>query len=334
MNIDEQNNIYSEDLEEVTFSKNLNAYFAVGNYKMESDSWVAPLITKVTEQQSNDGTSLFQEEFYLKPEEENVNVVYLGVVERDGFVYAGGYEVLFEGGFIGIGTTKTYSSIVDVFDEDLNLVNTIYLTELETIENVRINEYTNNLIVVGSSEGKAVIVDYNPDDEVARIGYYSNIENSVFIDAAAINETSFVAVGNGTIDDKNVSFVNTYSLINDRVSLVNTVKNEMYEANFVTRVFVNNGFISVLGYAVETTGGLFSKVNWEYSTLTNFTFGLNLINNGVKYFNGNTDSDTGTRQRFNDAILTDFNIMVGVGQSNYYDSDRENAYVQYDVKPF
>lgn len=70
-----------------------------------------------------------------------------------------------------------------------------------------------------------------------------------------------------------------------------------------------------------------------YSTLTNFTKDLNIINSGVKYFNGNTDSETGTKQKFNDAVITEFNIIIGVGESNYFNGDINNAYVQFEVKP-
>lgn len=333
LNIDKENNIFSEELVSLTYSSNLAAYYSVGTYKESKNGYLSSLITKVVEVESGNQNLLVQEQIVQTQVVEKTNRYYTSVATIDELVYAGGYESKLINDVLGIGGTLVYTGFIDVYDQNLNFIKTIVVEDAVKINVLKINPFTNNLVLAGTRESNTFIAEYNPLEETYNYGFYSNIENAEFVDIVVVSEDFYAAVGNGSIEDKAVSFVITFSKVGSNLEAINTIKNEMYEANYVTRVFYNNGVISVLGYAEHTTTKLFSKTDWIYSTLTNFTTDLNIINNGVKYFNGNTDNETGTKQKFNDAVITDFNIIIGVGESNYFNEDINNAYIQFEVKP-
>lgn len=330
-NIDPQDLIYSEELNELSYSFDQDAYFAVGSYKTSKNSKIGSLIVKVSEDITTDQTAFVIEKL-VQTEIESRDRVYLDVIANAGFVYAIGYEIEYTGGFIGIGEKKVQRGLIDIYDSNLEFIKTINISEAEKYTAIKYNSYNNRFVLASKTTSSTYLLEWDPVTQVTSAGYYSDIPDAVIVDFTIVDDSTYIAVGNGVVNEKPISFILKIIKSNGNLIPANSVKNEIYSENYAVAVLYNNGIVSVVGYGAERTGNIFGYTYWEYSIVTNYDKNLSQINNGVKFLNGNIDDKRGTKQRFNDALITPFNQMVAVGESNYYNKDYNNAYIQFDIK--
>ena len=332
LNIDSSNQYFSEELFEVEYDPASNLYFTVG-YAIENDGdGKKGVLVKIQEGITEITDFITLEGIVLKNNDETIenNTVYTDVAVYNENIYVIGFMEYWEGGILGILEETLVIPFIHVYNSDLDFVESVIMENVVEFTSISLNPYSGALVISGTEENSTFIMEWDPETNNKFLGYYSSQTGARIIDVAAVSETLYVAVGNSQIEDKDISFVVTYVKQNEALREVNQQTNEMYEGNYVTRVFVHNGFISVIGYAIETTGSIFDRIHWEYSTITNFTYDLEVMD-GTRFFNGNNSDGKGTKQRFNDAIITDFGELIGIGQSNYSDADITSAYIQFDL---
>ena len=337
LNMDSKNEFYSEELLDVDYDLESTNYFAVGNLAETSSSKNSGLVVKFKENTLFSPSRLQLEKVqrysYVGSDITNSDAFFTGVQVNNGFVFISGYLRFYKTEFLI--PVEWRASFIMVYDLDLNLERVIwfnnYVESAVGLTSMSINEFNDNILLSGFTNTNATFIaeiSFEESKTNVIVGYYSNIENAQINDVIAISETDYVAVGNGIINRKEVSFITTFGLINGEFQSFNSVKNEFFNATYANKVFSTNGIITVIGYAKEN---VFLNTK-EYATLSNYDYSLQYLS-GKIFFNGRADvfSNKGHKQIFYDAVIDDFNLIVGVGASNYNFTNQYNGYIQYNV---
>jgi hypothetical protein len=339
LNIDSSNEYFSEELNDVVFDQESQNYFAVGSVKLNSNSKNRGLLVKFSENQSFSPSRLQLNKVttynYTQSDFPDSDAFFTGVQASDEYVLVSGYLSRYD---ILNPFSTSRATFLMFFDLDLNLMSTLwfnnYINGAIELSSLNINPFNSNIIVTGNTNNATFIseISFLNSELVVKSGYYSNIANAKIIEVATLSEDEYVAIGNGVINNKDVSFVTTFSLVNGEFQAYNSRKNEFYDGTYANKVIASNGMITVIGYAKENE--LLNLNRKEYATLTNYDYSLRYLN-GKVFFNGNVElfSNKGRKQKFLDAVITEFNTLIGVGESNYNLVNQYNGYIQYNISP-
>jgi hypothetical protein len=332
VSIDPQNIYFSEELNDLAkFDE--TTYIAVGSLVAKENELSKGVISKVVEVSGAttqsvlnlDKTEVFSDSF--------TNIIYTSVVVINENIYVSGYKSTTSSSFFGFTQTVRSEAFIHVYDKNLKLLKLKnYGTEVSVFTRIKKNHFNNKLLISGRNDRSTFIgeIDSNLDGV---FGYYSNTRNSTINDVIAVSENEYVAVGQGVVgDNKIVGFISFFNRNQNNIQSSNYKLSEIHLNTYFNRVYFVGGLLSVLGYSYNEEGGVFGllKNQFEYSTVSNFDLDLSYVT-GLKYFNANTKDGKGTKQRFNDGIIVGHNTFIGVGQSNYFNKDVVNAYIQYNV---
>lgn len=335
LNLDSEDKYYSEWFYTIDYSASENVFYAAGKYQATEDSEIGSLIARISEVK-NEEISAFRVD-KIVTRSEGIERVYTNVTSDSNFVIAVGYYYESNSSFFLnlFGINGKQVGFIDLYDHDLTFIKSINLNNANKYDVVKINPYNGQVILSGNNDTSAFILEWDYTTDEFKAFYYSELLQPEIIDVELTSPSNYIIAGNGVINDKKISFVGRVIKTDAGEFLIsNSVKNEIYQENFAVRVFFHNGIISVLGYGADTIStGILRSRDEEYSIVSNFNERLEVLGNGVKFLNGNTVGDRGTKQRFNDAVITSFSQMIGVGRSNYFNKDYDNAYVQLDIRP-
>lgn len=339
LNIDSSNVYFSEELFDITYDSSSNRYFSVGNVMREQTSKNSGLLVSFSENKQFSPSRLELKNTiiysYNSPDIVGSDAFFTGVITTDEYVFVSGFLRWYVPDWLPTPFNEWRATFIKVYDKELNSVGEIWFNN--SIQNaweltsLVYNQFNGALIVSGRTQTATFIAELLETTNLnfqLRVGYYSNIQDALITDVAPISAIEYVVIGNGKINQKEISFITTFSKVGNEFQSFNSIKNEFYNSSFANKVFAVNGIITVLGYARENQ--LFDYR--QYATLTNYDYSLSYIG-GKVYFNGNAEifSNKGHKQRFNDAVITDFNIVVGVGASNYNFANQDNGYIQYNI---
>jgi hypothetical protein len=332
VSIDPQNIYFSEELNDLArFDE--TTYIAVGSLVAKDNELSKGVISKVVEVSGATNQSVLNLDKTEVYTDSFTNIIYTSVAVIDEIIYVSGYKSTTSSSFFGFAQTVRSEAFIHVYDKNLKLIRLKnYGTDVSVFTRIKKNQFNNKLLISGRNDRSTFIgeIDSNLN---AVFGYYSNTRNSTINDVIAVSEKEYVAVGQGVVgDDKVVGFISFFNRNQDKIQSSNYKLSEIHLNTYFNRVYFVGGLLSVLGYSYNEEGGVFGllKNQFEYSTVSNFDLDLSYVT-GLKYFNANTKDGKGTKQRFNDGIIVGHNTFIGVGQSNYFNKDVVNAYIQYNV---
>jgi hypothetical protein len=332
ISIDPQNVYFSEELNDLVKFDD-NTYIAVGSLVAKENELSKGVISKVVEVSGATTQSVLNLDKTEVYTDSFTNIIYTSVAVIDESIYVSGYKSTTSSSFFGFAQTVLSEAFIHVYDKNLKLLRLKnYGTDVSVFTRIKKNQFNNKLLISGRNDRSTFIgeIDSNLD---AVFGYYSNTRNSTINDVIAVSDNEYVAVGHGVVgDDKTVGFISFFNRNQNNIQSSNYKLSEIHLNTYFNRVYFVGGLLSVLGYSYNEEGGVFGllKNQFEYSTVSNFDLDLSYVT-GLKYFNANTKDGKGTKQRFNDGIIVGHNTFIGVGQSNYFNKDVVNAYIQYNV---
>ena len=89
---------------------------------------------------------------------------------------------------------------------------------------IKYNSYNNRFVLASKTTSSTYLLEWDPVTQVTSAGYYSDIPDAVIVDFTIVDDSTYIAVGNGVVNEKPISFILKIIKSNGNLIPANSVK--------------------------------------------------------------------------------------------------------------